>query len=406
VISGNCPGTTLDGLHMQGFQQCAVVFDRATGTSNDPVSLQNSRVAPAKTTPSALRFEEAYHVHVSDNRLEGPFQAAIALNGPTTDLEFTRNRIWNATDGIVYRKAMPPNPLSIALTSNTFYDIEKVALRFETAPPIEGSRVALTSNLFAHTGTLASIDGFSTEPRSTPAQWIWSDEQRPRGDMAPEQRYFRKKFTVEAPASHAVLDVTGDAAFTVWLNGERIGHGEFLPHSKTVQSFDVAKQLRPGDNVLAIQGTNKMGLAGVLAQLNWVSAGTAPGSVVSDASWKSAQFAPAGWEKTTFDDSTWTPTRIVSAYGKGTPAWQHLMWEAVVEDHFHGQALQLFPEPSGNVRDGASQESYPQFKAVVPQVPFDLPTDRNDDARFLRYPRASILTMAGSPGVPPAEKAK
>ena len=406
VVSGNCPGTTLDGLHFQGFQQCAVIFDRAAGTSDEPVSLTNSRIAPATSKPSALRFEEAYHVHISDNRLEGPYQAAIALNGPTTNLEFTRNRIWNATDGIVYRKATPANPLSITLASNTFCDIEKVALHFETAPPIDGSRVTLTSNLFAHTGTLARIDGFSTEPRSTPAQWIWFDEQRPLGEMAPEQRYFRKSFLVDGvAASHAVLNVTGDASFTVWLNGERIGHGEFLPHSKIVHSYDVAKYLRPGDNVLAIQGTNKMGVAGVLAQLNWVSAGSAPGSVVSDDSWKAAPFAPSGWEKLAFNDSTWTATRIVSAYGKGTAAWQHLVWDAVVQDQFHGQASQLFPEPSGNYRDGTSQENYPLFKAFM--LNFDLPVERNDDARFLRYSRASLLALASvPPGVPPAEKAK
>ena len=405
VVAGTCPGATLEELHFQGFQQAAVIFDRAVATADEPLSLKNSRIAPAKTTPSALRFEEAYHVQVRDNRLEGPFQAAIVLNGPALDLDFTRNRLYNATDGIVYRKAMPLHPLSITLASNTFYEIEKVALRFETAPPTEGSRVTLTSNLFAHTGTLANIDGFSAEPRHTPAKWIWFDEERPAGKMASEQRYFRKKFVVDgAMISHAVLNVTGDAAFTVWLNGERLGHGEFLPHSKRVHSFDVARYLRPGDNVLALQGTNKMGLAGVLAQLNWVSPGAAPGSVTSDDSWKTAQVAPEGWEKTTFDDSAWKAPRVVTPYGKGPADWQHLVWEAVVQDQFQGKAAQLFPDPSGNVRDETSQENYPLFKAVA--MPFDLPTDRNDDSRFLRYSKASMLTLAGSPGVPPVEKAK
>jgi eukaryotic-like serine/threonine-protein kinase len=403
VIAGNCPGTTLEELHCQGFQQCAVSFERASGTSDEPVSLKNSRIAPGKTTPSALRFEEAYHVRIADNRLEGPYQSAIVLNGPATNLDFTRNRFYNAIDGILYRKATPPHPLSLTLASNTFCEIEKVALRFETPPPLDGSRVTLTSNLFARTGTLAAIDGFSAEPRNTPAQWIWFDEQRPVGEMVPEQRYFRKKFTVEgALASHAVLNVTGDAAFTVWLNGERIGHDEFLPHTKRVHSYDVAKYLRPGENVLAIQGTNKMGLAGVLAQLNWISAGSAPGAVVSDKSWKTAQFAPAGWIKVNFDDANWTAPRIVAAYGKGGTAWQNLVWDAVVQDQFQGRASQLFPDPSGNVRDWTSQESYPPFKAVP--LHFELPVDRNEDARFLRYSRTSMLMGVGAPGVPPAEK--
>ena len=88
VVSGNCPGTKLEDLRFQGFQQCAVVFDRAAGTSDEPVSLTNSRIAPWRDDAlGALRFEEADHVRLSDNRLEGPFQSAIALNGPTTNLE-------------------------------------------------------------------------------------------------------------------------------------------------------------------------------------------------------------------------------------------------------------------------------------------------------------------------------
>jgi hypothetical protein len=405
VLAGNCPGTSLENLHFQGFQQCAVTFDRASGTGDEPVSLKYSRIAPGKTTPSALRFDEANHVQIADNRLEGPYQSAIVLNGPVTNIDFTRNRIFNATDAIVYRKSTTPQPISITLASNTFCEIEKTALRFETVPPLDGSRVTLTSNLFARTGILAHIDDFSTEPRNTTAQWIWFNEQRPIGEMAPEQRYFRETFQVDgASVSHAVLNVIGDAAYTVWLNGERVGHDEFHPHNKRVRSYDVARHLRPGNNVLAIQGTNRMGLAGVLAQMNWVSAGSAPGSVVSDASWKSAPLAPAGWEKPGFDDSTWTPVRVVAAYGKGTAGWQNLVWDAVVQDQFQGKASQLFPDPSGNVRDWTSQEGYPQFKAV--SLHFDLSADRNDDSRFLRYSRASLLTLAGSPGVPPTEKAK
>jgi serine/threonine protein kinase len=405
VVTGTCPGVTLEGLHFQGFQQCAVSFERAAGTAEAPVTLKESWIAPAKTTPAALRFDEASHVRVTDNRIEGPLQAAAVLSGPTADLEFTRNRAYNAVDGIVYKKAAPPHPVSLALTSNTFCEIEKAALRFETTPPLDGSRVALTSNLFARTGTLARIDGFETEPRSTPAQWIWYNEQRPVGAMAPEQRYFRKRFTVEgATTSHAVLNVSGDAAFTVWLNGERIGHGEFHPHNRHVHTYDVAKQLRPGENVLAVQGTNKMGLAGVLAQLNWVTPGSAPGSVVSDATWKTSQAAPPGWERVGFDDAAWGAAKVVAAYGKGVAAWQNMVWDEIVQDHFQGKASLLFPDPSGNVRDWTSQEGYPLFKAVV--VNFELPAERNDDARFLRYTRASMLTLAGSPGVPPADKSK
>src|SRR4029079_16133067 len=111
-------------------------------------------------------------------------------------------------------------------------------------------------------------DGFAIEPRHTTAQWIWADEARPRPGNVAAHRYFRKRFTVEGPSvSHAVRNVTGDAAFTVWLNGERVGHGEFHPHNRRIYTFDVAKLVRPGENVLAVHGTNKTGTAGVLVQM-------------------------------------------------------------------------------------------------------------------------------------------
>jgi serine/threonine protein kinase len=406
VVTGACRGVTLEDLHFQGFRQCAVSFDRVAATGDEPVTLARSRVAPGKTRPSALRFDEASNVRVTDTRLEGPFQAAVVLNGPATGLEFTRNRIYNTVDGILYKKATPPHAVSLTLTSNTFCEIEKVGLHFETTPPLDATSVTLTSNLFARTGTLARIDGFEPGPRTTPAKWVWFNEQRPPGEIQPpEQRYFRKTFTVEgASVSHAVLNVAGDAAFTVWVNGERVGHGEYYQHCRVVHTFDVARHLRPGENVLAIQGTNKMGLAGVLAHLNWASAGSAPGLVVSDDSWKAARDAAAGWERPGFDDSSWAGARVVAVYGKGAATWQNLVWEAVIQEHFQGKAGQMFPDPSGNVRDWTSQEGYPLFKAVA--LNFELPADANDDARFLRYSRASVLGMAGSPGVPPVERSK
>src|SRR5262249_49318629 len=100
------------------------------------------------------------------------------------------------------------------------------------------------------------------------------------------------------------------------------------------------------------------------------------------------------------DDSKWVTAKVVASYGGGDAQWQNLVWDGVVNDHFRGKALDLFPDPTGNVRDLTAQERFPFLKAA--SVNFDLPTDP-DDRRFLRYPKASVLGMAGSPGVPPVD---
>jgi serine/threonine protein kinase len=407
ALAGPCPGLTLEDVQLVGFRRAAVRFSDCAGGEGRPVTLQRLRVVPARAAAAALRFEAAPEggnraVRVADCRLEGPYQAAVTFAGPAAEVEMVRNRVYNAADGVVYRKAAPPAPLGLALTSNTFCEIEKAAVRFETTPPLEDSRVIFTNNLFARTGTVAAVDDFRPQPSTTAAQWVWYEETRPAGEVPAEYRYFRKAFAVDGQSvSRAVLNVAADQAFTVWLNGTRLAHGELLPHLRRVHAFDVARYLRPGLNVLAVQGATRGGPAGVLAQLTWNGPGAAPVTVVSDGSWKTSRNPQENWQKTGFDDARWPEVKVVAPYGKGAAGWQNLVWDEVVIDHFAGRAGQLFPEPTGNARDWTTQEAFPPLKAVA--LNFDLPTDAADDARFLRYTRASVLGLAGSPGVPPAD---
>jgi hypothetical protein len=406
-ISGPCPGLKLEDLDLRGFTTNAVTVRNADGDPEHPLTLQRLRIRPTRSAVSALRFEAepekvTRHVCVADSRLEGPYQAVVILAGPVSGIEFQRTRFFNAVDGLLCRKAAPAAPVGLALLNNTFCEIENVGLHFETTPP-EGSRVVLNSNLFARTSTLGQVDEFLPRPLQTAAQWIWLEEPRPGKEVPVESRYFRKTFNVDGPSvAQAVLNVTADASFTVWLNGERVGHGEFHPHTRRVYAFDVSRYLRRGANVIAVQGTNKTGVAGLLAQLTYACAGSVPVTLATNATWKVSRSPAAGWLHAGFDDDRWAQALVVGS-ARDNPAWQNLVWDAVVLDHFKGKAQQLFPDPTGNARDLTSQESFPLFKATA--LNFDLPTDAGDDARFLRYTRASSpLILAGSPGVPPAEK--
>jgi serine/threonine protein kinase len=408
ALAGSCPGLTLEDLQLTGFTQSGIVLTDCAGEAERPVTLQHIRLAPAHGAVSALRCEgragEGVRcLRVYHSRLEGPYQAAIVFAGPATDVEFARNRIFNATDGVYYRRTTPPAALGLTLTSNTFCRIDGVGIRFETSPPTAGSRVAMTSNLFSATACLSAIDDFVPQPAGTRAAWIWSDDARTIRPKTAERRAFRKTFSVEGSSvSQARLDITADAAFTVWLNGERVGDGDFLPHLRRVQTFDVANFLRPGPNAIAVLGTNRNGIAGLLAQLTYTCSGAAPATEVSDESWRASASLPRGWQATAFDDATWRPVRVIAAPGQGPTEWRHLVWDAVVQEHYAGAAAELFPEPSGNVSDQAAEDCYPPLKAVA--VEFDLPTDATDDAHFLHYSRASLVALAGMPGVRPADR--
>jgi serine/threonine protein kinase len=408
VLSGSCPGLTLEDLHLKGFRRSALCFRDCQGGNELPVSVHRVRVTPTRESASALAFEGRpedgnANIAVADCRFEGPFQAAVTFSGPASEVEFKRNRFYNTVDGLLYHKTNPVAPLRLTLANNTFGAVEKAALHFEATPARDRSHVVLTGNLFTHTTTLGQIDDFRPEPRATQAQWVWGDDPLPPNG-APEVRYFRKTFTVDGVSvSQAVLNLACESSYTVWVNGERVGHGDFLGPIRRVEYFDVARYLKPGSNLIAVQATGKAGgPSGLLAQLTYACPGDPHVTLVSDVTWKTARTVGTGWQLPATADAPWASARIVAPYGKGEAGWQHLVWDTVVQDHFNGKADELFAPPSGNVCDRTCQESFPSFKAAT--LNFELPTDAADDNRFLRYPpQATLLIQAGSPGVPPGK---
>jgi serine/threonine protein kinase len=408
VVSGPCPGLTVEDLVLKGFGQSAVVLSDCAGESEQPITLQRLRCLPTRGAAAAIRCDARAEegnrfLHVYDCRLEGPYQSAVAFAGPATDIEFARNRIYNATDAFTYRRGTSAAALGLTLTSNTICRIEGVGIHFETSPPPDSSHVTLTNNLFARTATLARIDDFQPRPANSSAAWIWFDETRSSADTLTLRRAFRKTFTIDGSSvERARLDIAADSSFIVWINGERLGQGDFLPHLRRVQSYNVANYLRPGPNAIAIQATSKSGLAGLLAQLTYTCPGAASATVVSDKSWRAFRSPPDGWQTTDFDTKAWAAAKVVAALNQGPPEWRHLIWDAAVDQRYGSAAGHLFPEPSGNVRDRVSEEGFPPLKAV--SLEFELPTDPADDVHFLRYGRASLVALAGMPGVQPLEK--
>ena len=58
---------------------------------------------------------------------------------------------------------------------------------------------------------------FAQSKADLPLTWIWTDDATL--DEAPQgTRYFRKTFPILRGCDEAVLDITADDAFTVWVN--------------------------------------------------------------------------------------------------------------------------------------------------------------------------------------------
>jgi hypothetical protein len=85
---------------------------------------------------------------------------------------------------------------------------------------------------------LAQTEKAKPKPKPTPrpvtspsgaAFWIWHDEGEPAREAPVGTRYFRRVWEINRPTQivvdEATLDITADNAFTVWINGKRIGSG-------------------------------------------------------------------------------------------------------------------------------------------------------------------------------------
>lgn len=179
-------------------------------------------------------------------------------------------------------------------------------------------------------------------------QWIWYNDGDPAKSAPAEARYFRKTFEVSKAVNEAVLEITADDSFKVWLNGQPIGSGHTWSR---VYTFNVNKYFVQGTNVLAVEALNQtVGPAGLLVRLSYVPNGNTKMTLVSDASWRSSKTGPAGWQKVDFDDRKWPAAKLIGTYGQAGP-WQGLVWnkdnteEFTVPPGFKVELAALNPDP-------------------------------------------------------------
>ncbi|KAF7303696.1 hypothetical protein MIND_00599000 [Mycena indigotica] len=152
-------------------------------------------------------------------------------------------------------------------------------------------------------------------------EWIWTDAVPAGGTIPAGSRAFRRTFT-PAPgqvAASASIIVSVDNAYTLWVNGVKIGTGS---NFNTAQHYNINFATAPEEIVFAVLATNSAaGPAGLIfaAEINMVPSGRvgciAGAFALTDASWVSTKgMIPAGWEQPGFDDSSWPAAVGVGAF--------------------------------------------------------------------------------------------
>ncbi|MBA3700736.1 MAG: c-type cytochrome [Planctomycetes bacterium] len=148
--------------------------------------------------------------------------------------------------------------------------------------------------------------GGAAQAADTPL-WIWNSPTASNNQTV----CFRKNFTVDAVPASAKLMVTGDNHAAVFINGVKVGSSD---EWKEPVSVDVAKHLKAGSNIIAVEGRNDDGAAAMVAKIVLKGKDGKTTEVVSDASWKSGEKTD-GWEKADFNDATWKTSTAIAKLG-------------------------------------------------------------------------------------------
>ncbi len=185
---------------------------------------------------------------------------------------------------------------------------------------------------------------FSALHTPLPEQYIWTREDSVAGSSAPSHyhspglhhstapHYFRVEFHLDHPPAQATLYLAGPRSVSLYVNGvlaEQISSDLLNPLDMHVFSVDVARLLKPGRNVLAMEVVRGRGVPGFVnsplamqqifgevlaAKLIPAPDGVdAPPILISGPQWKGTLHASAGWQQPRFDDSAWPAVRSLSS---------------------------------------------------------------------------------------------
>lgn len=178
------------------------------------------------------------------------------------------------------------------------------------------------------------------------AKWIWD-----HGEAAPRNYWlcFRKSFEFSESINEALLYITADSRYTVFINGQHLGMGPVRgwPSEQFYDTYDIKDQLKNGKNAIAVlvshYGVSNFqyieGRGGLFAQLE-LSNETGTTIYGSDDSWRTqihngfkrksvriccqqawaeiydANAMDDSWYSIEYNDAAWTQAKVIGVYGE------------------------------------------------------------------------------------------
>ncbi len=164
LVSGFCPGLTLDHATISNCKSAGIRIYNAAGDAGHAIVIDRVRVRLTPTGVGILLAASASldnkRVLVRNCRIEGPGHAGIHVDGSGTDLEFTNNRLFNLQNGFSFPRLGESKTLKARLTNNTLYQTT-VGLLFPFIPAEQRGTYSVTvdQNYFAKSSLIVSSEG-------------------------------------------------------------------------------------------------------------------------------------------------------------------------------------------------------------------------------------------------------
>jgi hypothetical protein len=180
--------------------------------------------------------------------------------------------------------------------------------------------------------------------------WVWAKTTRDNQTI-----YFSKMFSVTEPVRHATLYAACDDSYRAYLNGREVAAGSL----GVVAVNGLEQRVRPGRNVLAVEGRNGFGPAGLLARFEME---TASGKQVisTDDSWRASGDRPANWPDVAASRGG-DQVRVIAPAGQGV--WRNLLegWPGIhpQNDFPVGRAMPESAARSNTLRIRVKPRTFP-----------------------------------------------
>ena len=220
--------------------------------------------------------------------------------------------------------------------------------------------------------------------------WIWP--QNVHWDLHNGYALFRKEVNLEVISKKAVLFITADQSYQLYLNGHYVGRGPARGYQKSwpYDEIPVSQWLRPGNNIISIRAYNPgysnfqylhQGFAGLLFSMR-----CGKKEVVSDKSWLARR--QTGVQRDTApvsvqlfsqeqidlreEDPEWINGKVESGFWNSPIAhlpWNSMPWYSLEERGIPRlEEKSIFPKCIIGIKKGKSENNAPFVRDIARQL--------------------------------------